>query len=126
MNKLDINPKAMTLPQAVHLFESLDTKGRQEFYKMLDDHERDALYYGATDSLIKSVHLTTKNRVDAKADTDRNKRRGYILPDTVHRAENDCLWRSSAWKILLGQVCESWLAQLPHLHPHFEALGHNR
>ncbi len=126
MNKLSIKPEAMTLSQAVRLFESLDTTGRQEFYRMLDDDERDALYYAATDNLIKSVHLTTKNRVDAKMDTDRNKRRGYILPDTVHRAENDCMWRSSAWKILLGQVCESWLDQLPHLHPHFEALGHNR
>lgn len=126
MNKVSIKPEAMTLSQAVHLFESLNTTGRQEFYRSLEDDERDALYYAATDNLIASVHLTTKNRIDAKADTARNTRRGYILPDTVHRAENDCLWRSSAWRILLGQVCESWLAQLPHLHPHFEALRHNR
>lgn len=121
-NQLHIKPEEMTLPQAVHLFESLNPKGRQDFYQMLDDDERDALYMGATDNLIARVHLTTKNRIDEKTNKARNERRGCILPDKCHIAENDCLWRSAAWRILLDQVCESWLAQLPHLHPHFDAL----
>lgn len=121
-NKLHIKPEEMTLSQAVRLFESLNPKGRQEFYKMLDDDERDALYMQATENLIARVHLTTKNRVDEKTNKARNKQRGYILPDECHNAENDCLWCCMAWRILLGQVCESWLAQLPHMQPHFDAL----
>lgn len=123
MCKVSIQPRAMTLSQAVHLFESLNPTGREAFYRSLDDDERDALYMQATDNLIASVHLTTKNRIDAKTNKARNKLRGYVLPDEVHHAENDCLWRSAAWRILLGQLCESWLAQLPHIQPHFDALG---
>ena len=123
MQKVSIKPQAMSLSQAVHLFESLNPTGRQEFYRSLDDDERDALYMQATDNLIASVHLTTKNRIDAETNKARNERRGHIVPDKCHIAENDCLWRSAAWRMLLGQVCESWLNQLSHMQPHFDALG---
>ncbi len=118
MCKVSIAPQAMTLQQAVHLFESLNPMGRLQFYRSLGDDERDALYMQATDNLIGRVHLTTKNRIDAKANTARNKWRGYILPDEAHTAENDCLWRSSAWRILLGVIGDP-----AHLQPYVDALG---
>ena len=107
MCKVSITPQAMTLSQAVHLFESLNPTGRHEFYALLTDDERDALYTQATDNLIARVHLTTKNRIDAQTNKARQKQRGYIVPDECHHAENECLWRSAAWRVLFGQVCES-------------------
>ena len=118
MCKVSIQPQAMTRSHAVHLFESLNPMGRLQFYNSLDDDERDALYMQATDNLMKRVHLTTKNRVDAKTNKARNVRRGYILPDTCHTAENDCLWRSAAWRVLLGVIGDP-----AHLQPHVDALG---
>ena len=117
MCKVSIEPRAMSLSQAVHLFESLNTTGRQEFYESLTDDERDALYTQATDNLIARVDLTTKNRIDEKTNKAREKGRGYLLPDVIHRVENGCLWRSAAWRVLLGQACET-----SHLQPHFDAL----
>ena len=122
MQKLSITPQAMSVGQAVCLFESLDYTGRQEFYKSLSDDEKDALYEQATDNLIARVHLTTKNRIDAKVNRDRNKRCGYILPDECHTAENDCLWRSAAWYCILGHVSKSLLHNLSHMRDHFDAL----
>ena len=119
MCKVSIAPQAMTLSQAVHLFESLNPMGRLQFYRSLEDDERDALYYEATDNLIGRVHLTTKNRIDEQTNKARNTRSGYILPDEVHTAQNDCLWRSAAWRILLGVIGEP----APHLQPHVDALG---
>ncbi|MCY3743616.1 MAG: hypothetical protein OXH00_21595 [Candidatus Poribacteria bacterium] len=122
MQKVSIKPQAMSLEQATTLFESLDYTGRQEFYQSLSDDERDALYTKATDNLIARVHLTTKNRVDAKQNRERNRRRGYIVPDECHRAENDCLWRSAAWYVILGDVSASLLNNLSHMRGHFDAL----
>ena len=118
MCKVSIAPQAMTLPQAVHLFESLNPMGRLQFYRSLEDDERDALYYGATDNLIARVHLTTKNRIDAKTNKARNTRRGHVLPSETQTAENDCLWRSAAWRVLLGVIGDP----APHLQPHVDAL----
>ena len=117
MHKVSITPQAMTLSQAVHLFESLNPTGRQEFYQSLDDDERDALYMQATENLIGRVHLTTKNRIDAETNKARQKRRGCVLPDETHAAENDCLWRSAAWRVLLGVIGDP-----AHLQPHVDAL----
>ena len=122
MQKLPIKPEAMSVEQATRFFEMLDYTGRQEFYKMLSDDERDALYTLATDNLIACVHLTTKNRVDAKRNTERNRQRGYILPDECHRAENECLWRSGAWYVLMGEVSKSLLNNLSHMRGHLDAL----
>ena len=121
MQKLSIKPQAMSVKQAVCLFESLDYTGRQEFYKWLSDDEKDALYEQATDNLIARVHLTAKNQIDAKTNRTRNGRCGYIVPDECHRAENECLWRSAAWYILMGRDIEVF-DSLPHMHPHFQAL----
>ena len=120
--KVSITPKPMTLKQAVTLFESLDSVGRQEFYQSLGDDERDALYEQATDTLIARVHLTTKNRIDAQWQKKRNEQRGYLVPEECHRAENECMWRSAAWSILLGTDTDERLKNLPHMHPHFQAL----
>ena len=122
MQKVSIKPESMTIAQATRLFEALDSTGRQEFYKSLSDDDKDALYTQATDNLIASVHLTTKNRVDAKTNTERNGRRGYIVPDECHRAENDCLWRSGAWYFIMGHVSKSLLENLSHMRGHFDAL----
>ena len=122
MQKVSIKPESMTIAQATRLFEALDSTGRQEFYKSLSDDDKDALYTQATDNLIASVHLTTKNRVDAKTNTERNGRRGYIVPDECHRAENDCLWRSGAWYFIMGHVSKSLLKNLSHMRGHFDAL----
>ena len=66
MQKVSIKPQALTIKQAVRLFDALDYTGRQEFYKSLSDDEKDALYEQVTDNLIASVHLTTKNRIDGE------------------------------------------------------------
>ena len=76
MQKVSIKPQALTIKQAVRLFDALDYTGRQEFYKSLSDDEEDALYTQVTDNLIASVHLTTKNWIDGKTNKDRNVRRG--------------------------------------------------
>ena len=122
MQKVSIKPQAMSLEQAVRLFDALNATGRQEFYKTLSDDEKDALYTQVTDNLIASVHLTTKNRVDAKTNKDRNRRCGYILPDECHSAENECLWRSVAWYFAMGHVSKSLLNNLSHMRQHFDAL----
>ena len=122
MQKLSIKPEPLQLQQAVRLFDGLNTTGRQEFYKTLSDDEKDALYTQVTDTLINSVHLTTKNRIDAQFNTGRNKRRGSIVPDECHTAENDCLWRSAAWYVLMGKVSESLRLNLSHMCEHFDAL----
>ena len=109
------------IKQSVRIFERLDYTGRQEFYKLLSD-DRDALYTQVTDNLIGSVHLTTKNRVDAKTNKARNKWCGYIMPDECHKAENECLWRSAAWYFLMGHVSKSLLKSLSHMQEHFDAL----
>ena len=119
MCKVSIAPQAMTLSQAVHLFESLNPMGRLQFYRLLEDDEKDALYYEATDNLIARVHLTTKNRIDEQTNKARNTQSGYILPDEIHTAQNDCLWRSAAWRILLGVIGDV----APHLQPHVGELG---
>lgn len=122
MQKVSITPQPMSVEQAVHLFEALDATGREKFYQSLSDDDRDALYGEVTENLIARVHLTTKNRIDMNRNKARNRQRGAIVPDECHRAENDCLWRSAAWYILLGQVSASLLNNLSHMHPHFEAL----
>ena len=122
MQKVSIKPQAMQIKQAVRLFDALNATGRQEFYKTLSDDDKDALYTQVTDNLIASVHLTTKNRVDAKTNKDRNRRCGYILPDECHSAENECLWRSVAWYSAMGHVSKSLLNNLSHMRQHFDAL----
>ena len=122
MTKVSIKPEAVSVEQATRLFDALDSTGRQEFYKSLSDDEKDALYDETTNNLIASIHLTTKNRVDAKTNTERNTRRGYIVPDECHRAENDCLWRSGAWYFIMGHVSKSLLNNLAHMRQHFDAL----
>ena len=122
MQKVSIKPQAMQIKQAVRLFDALDSTGRQEFYKTLSDDDRDALYTQVTDNLIASVHLTTKNRIDGKTNKDRNLRRGSIVPDACHRAENECLWRSVAWYFAMGHVSNSLLKNLSHMRAHFDAL----
>ena len=112
----------MQIKQAVRIFDGLNSTGRQEFYKLLSDDEKDALYTQVTDNLIASVHLTTKNRIDANTNKARNKRCGYILPDVCHIAENDCLWRSCAWYWIMGHVSKSLLNNLAHMREHFDAL----
>ena len=122
MQKVSIKPQAMPLQQAVRLFDALDSTGRQEFYKTLSDDEKDAVYTQVTNTLIASVHLTTKNRIDGKMNKDRNVRRGYVVPDECHNAENECLWRSVAWYFAMGQVSKSLLNNLSHMREHFDAL----
>ena len=122
MQKVSIKPQPMSVEQATLLFEALDATGREKFYRSLSDAEKDALYTKATDNLIARVPLTTKNRIDAKMNKERNIRRGYIVVDEIHRAENECLWRSAAWYILLGQVSGSLRKNLSHMWAHFDAL----
>ena len=122
MQKVSIKPQAMQIKQAVRLFDALDSTGRQEFYKTLSDDEKGALYTQVTDNLIASVHLTTKNRIDAKTNKERNQRRGYIVPDECHSAENECLWRSVAWYFAMGHVSKSLLNNISHMREHFDAL----
>ena len=122
MQKVSIKPQAMQIKQAVRLFDALNATGRQEFYKTLSDDEKDALYEQVTNNLIASVHLTTKNRIDEKTNKDRNQRRGYIVPDECHIAENDCLWRSVAWYFAMGHVSKSLLNNISHMRQHFDAL----
>ena len=122
MQKVSIKPRAMSLEQAVRLFDALDSTGRQEFYKTLSDDEKDAVYTQVTNTLIASVHLTTKNRIDGNTNKDRNQRRGYIVPDECHNAENECLWRSVAWYFAMGHVSKSLLNNLAHMREHFDAL----
>ena len=122
MQKVSIKPQAMQIKQAVRLFDALNATGRQEFYKSLSDDEKGALYTQVTDNLIASVHLTTKNRIDGKTNKERNQRRGYIVPDECHIAENDCLWRSVAWYFAMGHVSKSLLNNLSHMRQHFDAL----
>ena len=122
MQKVSIKPQAMPLGQAVRLFEGLNATGRQEFYKTLSDDEKDALYEQVTDNLIASVHLTTKTRIDGKTNKERNQRRGSIVPDECHNAENECLWRSVAWYFAMGHVSKSLLNNLAHMRDHFDAL----
>ena len=122
MQKVSIKPQAVPLGQAVRLFEGLNATGRQEFYKTLSDDDKDALYTQVTDNLIASVHLTTKNRIDGKTNKDRNQRRGSIVPDECHNAENECLWRSVAWYFAMGHVSKSLLNNLAHMRDHFDAL----
>ena len=122
MQKVSIKPQAMQIKQAVRLFDALDSTGRQEFYKTLSDDDKDALYTQVTDNRIGSVHLTTKNRIDGKTNKDRNQRRGSIVPDECHIAENDCLWRSVAWYFAMGHVSKSLLNNLSHMRQHFDAL----
>ena len=83
---------------------------------------RTQLYTQVTDNLIASVHLTTKNRIDGKTNKDRNQRRGSIVPDECHNAENECLWRSVAWYFAMGHVSKSLLNNLAHMRDHFDAL----
>ncbi len=122
MQKVSIKPQAMQIKQSIRLFDALDATGRQEFYKSLSDDDKDAVYTQVTDSLIASVHLTTKNRIDGKTNKDRNVRRGYIVPDECHSAENECLWRSVAWYFAMGHVSKSLLNNLSHMRQHFDAL----
>ena len=122
MQKVSIKPQAMQIKQSIRLFDALDATGRQEFYKSLSDDDKDAVYTQVTDSLIASVHLTTKNRIDGKTNKDRNVRCGYIVPDECHRAENECLWRSVAWYFAMGHVSKSLLNNLSHMRQHFDAL----
>ena len=122
MQKVSIKPQAVPLGQAVRLFEGLNATGRQEFYKTLSDDDKDALYTQVTDNLIASVHLTTKNRIDGKTNKDRNQRRGSIVADECHNAENECLWRSVAWYFAMGHVSKSLLNNLAHMRDHFDAL----
>ena len=122
MQKVSIKPQAMQIKQAVRLFDALNATGRQEFYKTLSDDDKDALYTQVTDNLIASVHLTTKNRIDGNTNKDRNQRRGYIVPDECHNAENECLWRSVAWYFAMGRVSKSLLNNLAHMREHFDAL----
>ena len=122
MQKVSIKPQAMQIKQSIRLFDELDATGRQEFYKSLSDDDKDAVYTQVTDSLIASVHLTTKNRIDGKTNKDRNVRRGYIVPDECHSAENECLWRSGAWYFAMGHVSKSLLNNLAHMRQHFDAL----
>ena len=70
MQKVSITPKPMSVQQAVRIFDALNPVGRETFYESLSDDEKDALYEQVTDTLIHSVHLTTKNRIDAKFNTD--------------------------------------------------------
>ena len=112
----------MQIKAAVRIFQGLNATGRKEFYKTLSDDDKDALYDQVTNNLIDSVHLTTKNRVDAKTNKDRNKWCGYILPNECHTAENDCLWRSAAWYFIMGHVSESLWKNLSHMREHFDAL----
>ncbi|MXV82897.1 hypothetical protein F4Z98_05930 [Candidatus Poribacteria bacterium] len=122
MQKVSINPQPMSVEHAARLFEALDDTGREKFYRSLSDNDRDALYERVTQALIARVPLTTKNRIDAQRNKERNAQRGYILPDECHRAENDCLWRSAAWYVLLGQVSASLRSNLPHMRAHFDTL----
>ena len=122
MQKVSIKPEAMSIAEATRLYESLDYTGRREFYQSLSSDEKDALYEQVTDNLIARIDLTTKNRVDAKMDTDRNKQRGYLIPDECHAAENDCLWRSAAWYVSMGKVSASLEENLSHMRGHFDAL----
>ena len=122
MQKVSIKPKPMQLQQAVRIFDALNPVGRECFYESLSDDDRDALYEQVTDTLINSVHLTTKNRIDAKMNTVRNGLRGYIVPDECHRAENNCTWKSAAWYVLMGKVSESLRLNLSHMCEHFDAL----
>ena len=121
MQKVSIKPQAMQIKQAVRLFDALNATGRQEFYKSLSDDEKGALYTQVTDNLIASVHLTTKNRIDGKTNKERNQRRGYIVPDECHIAENECLWRSASWYFIMGHVSKSLLNNLSHMRQHFDA-----
>lgn len=137
MQKVSINPQPMAsdahhhadrdrvtseVEHAARLFEALNGTGREKFYRSLSDDDRDALYEQATHNLIARVPLTTKNRIDAKLNRERNTRRGYIVPNESHRAENECLWRSAAWYTLLGQVSESLRKNLSHMRAHFDTL----
>ena len=122
MQKVSIKPRAMSLEQAVRLFDALGYTGRREFYKTLSDDEKDAVYTQVTNTLIASVHLTTKNRIDGNTNKDRNQWRGYIVPDECHSAENECLWRSVAWYFAMGHVSKSLLNNLSHMREHFDAL----
>ena len=122
MQKVSITPQPMSVEHAVRLFEALDVTGREKFYRSLSDDDKDALYEQVTQHLIARVDLTTKNRIDAKMNKARNTRRGYIIVDESHRAENDCLWRSAARYILLGNVCESLLKNLSDMRAHFDTL----
>ena len=126
MQKVSIKPQAMQIKQAVRLFDALNATGRQEFYKSLSDDEKGALYTQVTDNLIASVHLTTKNRIDGKTNKARDRRRGYIVPDECHSAENECLWRSVAWYFAMGHVSNSLLNNLSHMRQHFDALQETR
>ena len=114
--------QATQITRAVEIFQGLSYTGRKKFYKLLADDDKDALYKQVTDNLIARVHLTTKNRIDAKFNKDRNKRRGYIVPDECHRAENECLWKSAAWYIINGEVSKELWDNLSHMRGHFDAL----
>ena len=120
--KVSIKPQPMSFEHAERLFEALDATGREKFYRSLSDDDRDALYERVTHDLIARVPLTTKNRMDARLNKERNTRRGYIVPNEIHRAENECLWRSAAWYILLGQVSASLRKNLSHMQAHFDIL----
>ena len=123
MQKVSIEPKPMQLKQAVRIFDALNYTGKKVFYKTLSDDEKDALYIETTDNLIAKVHLTTKNRIDAKTNRTRNGRCGYIVPDECHRAENKCLWRSASWYVIMGEVSKSLCENLSHMQAHFDALN---
>ena len=112
----------MQIQRSVDIFQGLSYTGRKEFYKSLSDDDKDALYEQVTGNLIDRVPLTTKNRVDAKFNKDRNKRRGSIVPDECHNAENDCLWRSAAWYFINGDVSKTLWRNLSHMQGHFDAL----
>ena len=122
MQKVSIKPQPMSVKQAVRLFERLNHSGRREFYKSLSDDEKDALYTQVTDDLIASVDLKTKNRVDAKTNKERSKRYGYILPDECHMAENNCLWRSVAWYVIMGEYSKLLSKNLSHVREHFQGI----
>ena len=122
MQKVSIKPKPMSLQQAVRIFDALNPVGREVFYETLSDDEKDALYEQTTDALIGRVHLTTKNRIDAKVNTARNRHRGYLVPDECHTAENNCLWKSASWYVIMGKVSESLKSNLTHMCEHFGAL----
>lgn len=122
MQKVCITPQPMSVEQAARLFEALEDTGREKFYRSLSDDDRDTLYEQVTQNLIARVPLTTKNQIDTKLNKARNAQRGSVVVDESHRAENDCLWRSAAWYILLGQVSESLRKNLPHMRAHFDTL----
>ena len=114
MQKVSIKPQALTIKQSVRLFDALDYTGRQEFYKSLSDDEKDALYEQVTDNLIASVHLTTKNRIDAKMNKDRNDKRGYIVPYECHITQKTSVYGGRSRGILRWGMSQNRCLTISH------------